>query len=106
MPRLVHKKAGSRRNVWLDHESEKVAKDIDNLSGFLQMALKQASAIMAFDIIIRQRNLPHPAPPTPEQLDTWNENHPQDPLTQKRTQTKTWPTQDSAQQRSSKLFDE
>lgn len=86
MPRLVHKKKGRRVNVWLNGESDKIARDIDNLSGFLQMALRQASSIMAFDIILRERNLPHPPAPTPEAVAEFNENHPLDGLTQKRKQ--------------------
>ena len=81
-------KPGRRVSIWLPAESDKIAKDIDNLSHFVQLALDQAAGIMAFDIIKQEKGLPTKTP-TPEQLDRWNADHPLDPLTAKRM--KKWP---------------
>lgn len=86
MPRLVHKKPGKRINIWLSGESLATAEQIDNLSNFFQLALKQASGIMAMDIIIRNQGLPNMQPPTAAEIAAFNETHPHNPLTQKRTQ--------------------
>lgn len=92
MPRLVHKKPGKRINIWLDNDSLVVAGQIDNLSNFFQMALKQASGIIAMDIIIKQQNLPQMPAVKPDDLARFNARHPLDPLTQKRKQKETWQT--------------
>lgn len=88
MPRLKNYQAGKRVNIWLPDRHVKIAKDIENLSQFVQIALDQAAAIMAFDIIQREKNLPKHKPPTPEALDRWNSDHPLDPLTAKRKNVK------------------
>ncbi len=79
---------GKRVNLYLPKKHQKIAKDIDNLSGFLQMALEQAAAIMAFDIIKKAKGIEQ-APPTQEQYDRFNADHPLDPLTAKRKNK--WP---------------
>ncbi len=78
------KKPGKRISVYLRGESLATAKQIDNLSAFLQLALSQASAIMAFDIIQREKKLPKLKPPTDEAVNRFNDDHPLDPLTAKR----------------------
>lgn len=75
---------GKRVNIYLPKHSLKIAKQIDNLSEFIQLALDQAAGIMAFDIIQREKNLPKHKPPTPDALQRFNEDHPLDPLTAKR----------------------
>lgn len=75
--------AGKRVNIYLPLDSLAIAKDIDNLSEFFQVALRQAAGIMAFDIIKKQRGAEQPLP-TQEQYDTFNQDHPLDPLTAKR----------------------
>ena len=89
MSRPKNPKQGRRASIWLDYESDQTAKQIDNLSEFIRLALNQASGIMAFDIIKKAKGLPDHAPPTQEQLDTFNANHPLDPLTAKRKNK--WP---------------
>lgn len=79
---------GRRVSIWLPAEHDKISKDIDNLSHFVQLALEQAVGIMAFDIIKQKKGLPSKAP-TQEQLDRWNADHPLDPLTAKRKNK--WP---------------
>jgi len=81
---LKLKAPGKRVNVYLPNKHLKIAKDIDNLSEFIQQALDQAAGIMAFDIIRKAKKLPEDKPPTQEQLDQWNADHPLDPLTAKR----------------------
>lgn len=78
---------GIRVNVYLPAKHRKIARDIDNLSGFLQMALEQAAGIMAFDIIKREKGYSQPLP-TQEQYNEFNQNHPLDPLTKKRENKK------------------
>jgi hypothetical protein len=90
-PKLPHE--GKRINIWLPYESAKIAKDIDNLSEFVQQALDQAAGIMAIDIIKKAKGLSQP-PPTPEQFEQWNKDHPLNKLTAKRENK--WPnTQNS-----------
>jgi hypothetical protein len=86
MPRLKNYKPGRRVNIWLPDRHDKIADQIDNLSQFVQIALDQAASIMAFDIIKREKGLTQ-EPPTQEQIDQWNKDHPQNPLTQKRENT-------------------
>ena len=76
-------KPGRRVNIYLKPQHDKIAKDIDNLSEFVQIALEQAAGIMAFDIIQREKKLKKHDPPTPEALERWNSDHPLDPLTAK-----------------------
>lgn len=83
MPKGKPSVQGKRVNVYLPPEQLKIAKQIDNLSEFLQIALNQASSIMAFDIIKKNKGIEQKAP-TKEALDQWNRDHPLDPLTQKR----------------------
>ena len=93
MARPKGEDTGKRVNVYLPKHSLKIAKDIDNLSEFIQVALDQAAAIMAFDIIKKEKGLVDKREPTPEQLERWNHDHPLDPLTAKRLgKTKNGPT--------------
>jgi len=94
MPRLKKYKPGRRVNIWLPDYHDNIAKDIDNLSQFFQLALEQAAGIMALDIIKREKGLQQPLP-TPEQTAEWNKNHPLDPLTAKRK--KQWPNTPNSQ---------
>lgn len=92
MSRPKGEDTGKRVNVYLPKHSLKIAADIDNLSEFLQVALSQAAAIMAFDIIKQEKGIVDKRVPTEEQLARWNEDHPLDPLTAKRLgKTKQWP---------------
>lgn len=92
MARPKHPDTGKRVNIYLPKHSLKIAKDIDNLSEFFQMALDQAAAIMAFDIIKQEKGIVDKRVPTQEQLDRWNSDHPLDPLTAKRLgKQKQWP---------------
>lgn len=84
MPRLSKYGPGKRVNIWLPERHLKIAKDIENLSNFVQIALDQAAGIMAFDIVKKAKGIPNQPPPTPEQLERWNKDHPQTPLTKKR----------------------
>lgn len=84
MPRPKPNKAGRRVNIWLPPESDKIAVQIDNLSAFFQLALEQASGIMAFDIIQREAKLKKHELPTQEAIDRFNHDNPLDPLTAKR----------------------
>lgn len=85
MPRKTKSYQGKRISVWLPPESRKVAEQIDNLSGFFQLALKIAPDIMAWDILNEEaggtldtgRRLEN-------EIETFNERHPLDPLTAKR----------------------
>lgn len=85
MPRRTKSYQGKRVSVWLPPESRKVAEQIDNLSGFIQLALRIAPDIMAWDILNREaegaldtgRRLEN-------EIDEFNKNHPVDPLTAKR----------------------
>lgn len=82
---------GKRVNIYLPPSAQAIAKDIDNLSEFVQVALDQAAAIIAFDIIKQKKNLTSPAA-TEEQIEQWNIDHPLDPLTAKRLgKEKQWP---------------
>ncbi|MCA9325955.1 hypothetical protein KDA23_07935 [Candidatus Saccharibacteria bacterium] len=83
MPKLKNYNPGRRVNIWLPERHDKIAKDIENLSQFVQIALDQAASIMAFDIVKQQRGIKQ-EPPTPEQVARWNQDHPQNPLTKKR----------------------
>lgn len=83
MPRLKNYEPGKRINIWLPDKHLQIAKDIDNLSNFFQLALEQAAGIMALDIIKQEKGLKQPLP-TEEQYDRWNKDHPLDPLTAKR----------------------
>lgn len=87
MPKLKNYAAGKRINIWLPSKHVKIAKDIDNLSQFVQMSLEQAAGVMAWDIIKQEKGL-QDAPPTPEALERWNKDHPLDPLTAKRKNVK------------------
>jgi len=89
MPKLKNYGPGRRVNIWLPEKHDAIASDIENLSQFFQIALEQAAAIMAFDIIKKEKGLVSPAP-TAEQIAQWNHDHPLDPLTAKRK--KEWPT--------------
>ena len=88
MPKLKNYGPGRRVNIWLPEYHDNIAKDIDNLSQFVQMALEQAAGIMALDIIKQEKGLKQPLP-TPEQYERWNKDHPLNPLTAKRE--KKWP---------------
>lgn len=81
---------GKRVNIYLDPKSLKIAKDIDNLSEFVQIALSQASAVYTVDMVRRARNLPPLRDPTQEEIDAWNKNHPLDPLTARRMEKQKW----------------
>jgi hypothetical protein len=96
MARPKPAKSGRRVNIWLPPESDKTASQIENLSAFVQLALRQASGIMAFDIIQRAKNLPQHKPPTAEAVERFNHDHPVDPLTAKR-QGKKWPNTPNSQ---------
>jgi hypothetical protein len=81
----THKPApGKRVTIYLPNHSLAIAKQIDNLSEFFQVSLEQAAGIMAFDIIKKETGIVDKRTPSEEQLDTWNKNHPLDPLTAKR----------------------
>jgi hypothetical protein len=75
---------GKRVNIYLPPESVKIAKQIDNLSEFIQLALDQAASIMAFDIIKKHKGIESQPPPTQDAVDQWNRDHPLNPLTQRR----------------------
>jgi len=94
MPKLKNYGPGRRVNIWLPEKHDAIAADIENLSQFFQIALEQAAAIMAFDIIKKEKGLVSPAP-TPEAIDRWNKDHPLDPLTAKRK--KQWPNIQNSQ---------
>jgi hypothetical protein len=95
MPKLKNYQPGKRINIWMPAHHLAILKDIDNKSQFFQLAVEQAAGIMALDIIKKEKGLVQPTP-TPEQYETWNKDHPLDPLTAKRTQK--WPiTQNSRQ---------
>lgn len=83
MPKLKNYGPGKRVNIWLPERHLKIARDIENLSQFVQISLDQAASIMAFDIVKQAKGLTQD-PPTQEQYDRWNKDHPQNPLTQKR----------------------
>lgn len=90
MPRLKYKKKGKRVNLWIPDRQMKTAIQIDNLSAFLQISLDAAADIMAW-AILKERD--------PQKYDThrkiedvvdeFNEQYPQNELTQKRQGT--WP---------------
>lgn len=88
MPKLKNYGPGKRVNIWLPEKHLKIADDIENLSQFVQIALEQAASIMAFDIIKQAKGITKQDPPTPEQYERWNSDHPQNPLTQKRENEK------------------
>lgn len=85
MPRKAKSSQGKRVNVYLPPHSLKVANQIDNLSAFLQLALRIAPDIMAWDLL--QQDDPEKYD-TKRQMDdyvdAYNEKHPPDPLTAKR----------------------
>jgi hypothetical protein len=83
VPRLKNYGPGKRVNVWLPEKHLKIARDLDNLSNFFQLSLEQAAGIMALDIIKQEKGLKQELP-TQEEIDRWNKDHPQNPLTQKR----------------------
>ena len=91
MPKLKNYGPGKRVNIWLPEKHLKIADDIENLSQFVQIALEQAAGIMAVDIIKQEKGLKQPLP-TQEQYDRWNQDHPQNPLTQKRENKCSTPT--------------
>jgi len=95
MPKLKNYAPGKRRNIWLPSRHEEIASQIENFSQFVQIALDQAEAIMAFDIIKKEKGLKN-KPPTQEAMDRFNADHPLDPLTQKRL--KKWPNTPHSQQ--------
>lgn len=70
--------------IYLPKRHQKIAKDIDNLSNFVQLALEQAASIMAFDIIKKHKGIESQPPPTQDALDQWNRDHPLNELTQRR----------------------
>lgn len=86
MPRLKFKKKGKRVNVWIPANQMKTAAQIDNLSEFIQIALDNAADIMAWAIL---RDIQPDRFNTGRKLETvideYNEKHPQNELTQKRT---------------------
>jgi hypothetical protein len=93
MGRKAKDRPGYRISVYLDADSGKIAKDIENLSAFVQLSLRQAAGIMAFDILQRQRNLPKDEPPTLEAIAQFNSDYPLNDLTRKRLKkrNKQWP---------------
>lgn len=91
MPKLKNYNAGRRVNIWLPEYHDNIAKDIENLSQFVQIALEQAAGIMALDIIKKEKGLKQSLP-TPEQYEQWNKDHPQNPLTTKREKECSTPT--------------
>lgn len=87
MPRLKYKKKGKRVNIWIPDRQMQRAKDIDNLSNFIQIALDNAIDIMTWALlkkydpkkynIVRQE--------TDEEIfDEFNKNYPTNELTAKR----------------------
>jgi len=94
MPKLKNYGPGKRINIWMPERHLKILADIENKSQFFQLAVEQAAGIMALDIIKKEKGLTQ-APPTPEQYEQWNKDHPLDPLTAKRTQK--WPNTRSSQ---------
>lgn len=84
MPKGGPSRQGKRVNIYLPPHSMKIAKEIDNLSAFIQLALENAVGIMAFDIIKQKKGLVDKRVLTQEQLDRFNADHPLDPLTAKR----------------------
>lgn len=77
---------GKRINIWVPGRQLEVARQIENLSQFIQLALDQAPDIMAWAILhdrhpqkypIKRKNME-------DVVDIFNERYPLDPLTQKR----------------------
>lgn len=93
MPKLSDKAPGKRVNVYLPNKHLKIAKEIGNLSNFVQISLDQAASILAFDIIKQAKGLTQ-QPPTPEAIERFNHDHPLNPLTEKR-ENKQWPKTNS-----------
>lgn len=85
MPKRTSSSHGKRINIYLKGHHLRTAKQIENLSAFVQLALEIAPDIMAWDILNREAG---GALDTGRKLETevdkFNENHPLDPLTAKR----------------------
>lgn len=85
MPKRTSSSHGKRINIYLKGKHLRTAKQIDNLSAFIQLALEIAPDIMAWDILNREaggtldtgRKLEN-------EVEAFNDNHPLDPLTAKR----------------------
>lgn len=85
MPRPKPEVAGKRVHVYLPPHHLEIAGQIENLSGFLQICLDQASDIMAWAILNKaDPKKYHARKKLNEVIDEYNEKFPLDPLTQKR----------------------
>jgi len=82
--------SGKRVGIWLPPKYVKIAKDIDNLSNFIQIALDQAPSIMAWAMLAEaQPDKFNMTRKIEDVKDEFNDKYPQDKLTQKRTNK--WP---------------
>lgn len=90
MPRLKYKKKGKRVCLWIPDKQMKTAVQIENLSKFLQIALDNASDIMAWAILREYDPTKYNTGRKVEDVvDEFNEKYPHNQLTQKRNGT--WP---------------
>lgn len=88
MPRLKHKRAGKRVNVWLLGRQLKTHKQIENYSAFSQICLDNAADIMAWAILqdVDPKTY-HNDKKLEDVVDEFNQKYPLDELTQKRMGT-------------------
>jgi hypothetical protein len=78
---------GKTVHVYLPPASLKIARQIENFSSFVQIALSQAVGIMEFDLLKKMKPEVYQDPWTgtlEELIPQFNANHPHDPLTAKR----------------------
>lgn len=81
---------GKRVNIYLPPKQAKIAKEIDNLSNFVQIALDNAADIMAWAILSEYDPKKYNTGRKLEDVvDEFNAKNPPNPLTQKRN--KKWP---------------
>lgn len=91
MPSQHSKGPGRRVNVWIPERHLALWDELENKSQFVQIALDDATGLMAFAIIKEAKGIVRPKP-TQEQIGEFNEKFPLDPLTAKRLgKEKQWP---------------
>lgn len=97
MSRPAAPEQGKKVTIWLPPKQLKVAKQIDNLSNFVQIALDQAPNIMAWAMLVEADPKKFKNVHDIEEFkDEFNSKYPQNELTQKRT--KKWPKNSPSKQ--------
>lgn len=91
MPKLKNKRKGKRVNVWLPERHFKIWSMLENKSKFLQIALNDATGVMAWGILHERDPKQFYSPEKIEDtLPEFNKTFPLDPLTQKRKDKQQW----------------